>query len=95
MDERNKLSYLEQLTNLTFDYTYLLKVESNDEIVPEIIVGSFENITGYSIEELREKNFFLSIIYEEDLVTFLDYWGNIISGKPETIITRILTKSNE
>lgn len=95
MDERNKLSYLEQLTNLTFDYTYLLKVESNDEIVPEIIVGSFENITGYSLEELREKNFFLSIIYEEDLVTFLDYWGNIISGKPETIITRILTKSNE
>ncbi|NOS85791.1 MAG: PAS domain S-box protein [Ignavibacteria bacterium] len=95
MDERNKLSYLEQLTNLTFDYTYLLKVESNDEIVPEIIVGSFENITGYSLEELREKNFFLSIIYEEDLVTFLDYWGNIISGKPETIITRILTKLNE
>ncbi len=95
MDERNKLSYLEQLTNLTFDYTYLLKVESNDEIVPEIIVGSFENITGYSIEELREKNFFLSIIYEDDLLTFLDYWGNIISGKPETIITRILTKSNE
>lgn len=95
MDESNKLSYLEQLANLTFDYTYLLKVESNDEIVPEIIVGSFENITGYSLEELREKNFFLSIIYEEDLMTFLDYWGNIISGKPETIITRILTKLNE
>jgi PAS domain S-box-containing protein len=95
MKESNKLSYLEQLANLTFDYTYLLKVESNDEIVPEIIVGSFENITGYSLEELREKNFFLSIIYEEDLVTFLDYWGNIISGKPETIITRILTKLNE
>lgn len=95
MDESNKLSYLEQLANLTFDYTYLLKVESNDEIVPEIIVGSFENITGYSLEELREKNFFLSIILEEDLMTFLDYWGSIISGKPETIITRILTKLNE
>jgi len=95
MDESKKLSYLEQLANLTFDYTYILKVESNDEIVPEIIVGSFENITGYSLEELREKNFFLSIIYEEDLMTFLDYWGNIISGNPDTIITRILTKLNE
>ncbi|HMQ79331.1 MAG TPA: PAS domain S-box protein [Ignavibacteria bacterium] len=95
MEESNKSSYLEQLANLTFDYTYLLKVGSNDEIVPEIIAGSFEHITGFSLEELREKNFFLSTVYEEDLVSFIDYWGKVISGKPETIITRILTKLNE
>lgn len=95
MDENNKLFYLEQLANLTFDYTYLLKVDAEDKIIPEIIIGSFENITGYALEEIREKNFFLSIIYEEDLLSFLEFWGNIISGKTGTIITRILTKSNE
>lgn len=95
MEESNKLLYLEQLAGLTFDYTYLLEVGSNDEIVPEIIAGSFEHITGYNLEELREKNFFLSTVYEEDLMSFLDYWGNVISGKPDTIITRILTKLNE
>lgn len=95
MEESNKLLYLEQLANLTFDYTYLLRVGSNDEIIPEIIAGSFEHITGYNLEELREKNFFLSTIYEEDLMSFLDYWGSVISGKSDTIITRILTKLNE
>ncbi len=95
MEESSKSSYLEQLANLTFDYTYLLKVGSNDEIVPEIIAGSFEHITGFSLEELREKNFFLSTVYEEDLGSFIDYWGKVISGKSETIITRILTKLNE
>ncbi|HWA05212.1 MAG TPA: PAS domain S-box protein [Ignavibacteria bacterium] len=95
MEESKKSSYLEQLANLTFDYTYLLKVGSNDEIVPEIIAGSFEHITGFSLEELREKNFFLSTVYEEDLGSFIDYWGKVISGKSETIITRILTKLNE
>lgn len=95
INNSKKLLYLEQLANLTFDYTFLLNVESNDEIIPEIIIGSFENITGYSLNEIREKNFFLSIIYEKDYRNFLDYWGNIISGKPDTIITRILTKSNE
>ncbi|MEO8514836.1 MAG: PAS domain-containing protein, partial [Ignavibacteria bacterium] len=95
MDEKNKLLYLEQLANLTFDYTYILKVDAEDKIVPEIIIGSFENITGYSSDELHKKNFFLSIIFEDDLLTFIDYWGNIISGKTETIITRIVTKKNE
>lgn len=95
MEETKRLFYLEQLTNLTLDYTYLLEIDEHDRIVPEMLAGSFEKITGYSLSELKEKNFFLSIIYEEDLSNFLEYWGKIISGKTEAILTRILTKKNE
>lgn len=76
-------------------YSYGLHVEPDNKIVCECVTDSFTRITGYTISELNACGGWLSLIYIDDMPSFMKHLDCLISGQSDVTEFRIITKSKE
>jgi PAS domain S-box-containing protein len=60
--ERYKL-----ITNLTSDYLFAVNIDKKGRSNPTWIAGSFEEITGYTFEEYKERGGWVATVHPDDL----------------------------
>jgi PAS domain S-box-containing protein len=83
------------VSELTSDYAYKDRIESDGSIIPEWFTESFTRITGYALEETRAPEFWQRLLHPEDLPILLRHVQKILSGQPDTDEMRVITKSGE
>jgi len=80
---------------LTNDYAYEDRVESDGRIVPEWITSGVTRITGYTIDDMNAPDFWQRLVHPEDVPILMQHIQHILSGQADTAETRIITKSGE
>ena len=83
------------VSELTSDYAYKDRVESDGSIIPEWITESFTRMTGYSWEEAQTPEVWNNLLHPEDGPAFSVHAQKILSGESHTQEMRIRTKSGE
>jgi len=81
------------ISSLTSDFAFAYRVEEDGSLQRLWIIGAFERITGYRIEELQEKGGWNSIVYPEDTGVIMNQFGRIITGHEQIVEYRIITKN--
>jgi PAS domain S-box-containing protein len=83
------------VSELTSDYAYKDRVEEDGSIIPEWFTESFTRITGYTLEETSAPGFWQHLVHAEDIQILLKHIQTVLSGEPDTIELRVITKSGE
>lgn len=83
------------VSELTSDYAYKDRVDEDGNIIPEWFTESFTRITGYTLEESSLPGFWQKLVHAEDINILLGHVQNILSGKPDTIDIRAITKNGQ
>ncbi len=90
LEERYRL-----ISELTSDYAYSLDVLSSDTLIPEWVVGAFEQITGFTEKELASPNGWKQLIHPDDRGTVVGRLGNLLAGESDCLEFRIVTKNGD
>ena len=83
------------VSELTSDYAYKDRVEEDGSIIPEWFTEAFPRITGYTLEETKAPGFWQQLVYPEDTPILLKHIQTVLSGKPDTMELRVITKSGQ
>ncbi len=83
------------VSELTSDYAYKDRVEEDGSIIPEWFTEAFQRITGYTLEETKAPGFWQQLVYPEDTPILLKHIQTVLSGKPDTMELRVITKSGQ
>ncbi|MCE9598136.1 MAG: PAS domain S-box protein [Spirochaetia bacterium] len=93
--ERQRQSeQLELFTRLASDYVYFADL-TQTLLEPQIVAGSFERVTGYTLEQIRDLGGWLQIIHEEDRSATMAVVGPIMRGEKITSEYRIRKPGGE
>ncbi|HEX6268892.1 MAG TPA: PAS domain S-box protein [Anaerolineales bacterium] len=80
---------------VTNDYAYEDRVEPDGRIVPEWITSGVTRITGYSMQDMVEPDFWQRLVHADDIPILIGHIQRILSGQSDTAETRIITKNGE
>lgn len=83
------------IASLTSDYAYSFTVLPDGTRVVEWMSGSFEAITGYTVEDMRTQRVQVSLIHPDDLPIVAERTRTLLAGQPASRDYRILTRSGE
>jgi PAS domain S-box-containing protein len=83
------------VSELTSDFAYMIRIESDGTIVPEWVSGAFERITGYSTEEIATPGRWLGLLLDEDRATWTEHFQSFTKGLGGPVEYRIETKTGE
>ncbi len=83
------------VTELTSDFAFAFHIEPDGTLQPEWVTEAFTRITGFTIEEVRERGGWQSMIHLDDLPILLERVQDVLGGGPDTGQIRILTKTGE
>jgi two-component system, cell cycle sensor histidine kinase and response regulator CckA len=83
------------ISELTSDYAYVLRLDTDGTIVGEWVSERFTYITGYTLEALARRGGWGGLIHPEDLPTALQRRQRWLAGRTDTSEFRILTQSGE
>lgn len=92
---KERENFFKTISEQSTDYAYSLKVTKDRKFEGEWYFGAFEQITGYSLEELSESSGFSSIIHQDDFEEANNRYEQILSGKTITTEYRILAKNGD
>ncbi|MCT7949108.1 diguanylate cyclase [Ancylothrix sp. C2] len=77
------------------DYVFSASVTPEGQVVTKWVTESFQEITGYSLEELHRIGDWGQIIHPEDLVLTSQSFERLLQNHPVTTRYRIITKSGK
>ncbi len=83
------------VSELTSDFAYALRVEPDGRLVTEWVTEAFSHITGFSLQELRQRGGWQSFIHPDDLPIARQLVQTNLSGEPHTAQVRIITPSGQ
>ncbi|MFI5251290.1 MAG: ATP-binding protein [Bacteroidota bacterium] len=83
------------ITELMSDYAYLYHIEDEGRLNVLWITESFTRLTGYSIEEFKQSEFFERYNHAEDLPFILKMHEAVMNGTPESYEGRVKTKNGD
>ncbi len=83
------------VSELTSDYAYKDRVAEDGSIIPEWFTESFTRITGYTLEESTAPGFWQKLVHPEDLPILVRHMQNVLSGQPDTMEMRVITKQGQ
>jgi two-component system, cell cycle sensor histidine kinase and response regulator CckA len=81
--------------DLTNDFAYKGRVESDGSILLEWVTGGIMRITEYTPDEAYARDFWRLIVAPEDMPVVIRHIEQILSGRQETAEFRIRSKSGE
>lgn len=93
LEHREKLFMT--ISEISTDYAYSIIVTEEGKLKEDWHFGGFENITGYSVDELYELGGPIAIIHKDDLEIITNRIEQQLSGKTVTTESRIITKNGE
>lgn len=85
----------QMVSELTSDYAYKDRVEEDGTIIPEWFTEAFPRITGYTLEEAKAPGFWQQLVHPEDIPILLKHTQAVLSGEPDRMELRVITKSGE
>lgn len=80
------------LLGVISDYAYALGVEPNGDYAPEWMTGNFEELTGYTLEELKAREAWLKLVHPEDYEIYSQRVKRFLADEETTAEYRLLTK---
>jgi PAS domain S-box-containing protein len=83
------------VSELTSDYAYKDRVQADGSIIPEWFTEAFPRITGYTLEETKTHGFWQRLVHPEDTPILLKHVQVVLSGQPDTMELRVITKSGQ
>jgi PAS domain S-box-containing protein len=82
------------IAELTSDYTYSCRLESDGQAVFESASAGFRQVTGFTVEEVQARGGWLSLIHPEDRPRTQEL-APLLSSRGSTSELRIITKQGE
>jgi PAS domain S-box-containing protein len=83
------------LSELTSDFTYIMRVEPDGTLVGEWVTDAFARITGFAPDELEPRGAWERLIHPDDLPTALQTVQQMLSNQSSVAELRITTKAGE
>jgi two-component system sensor kinase FixL len=86
------------VSEMTSDYAYAIRIEPDGRVVMEWMTGAFTRITGYSREEMEQREPSgggYSLVHADDRLIALARVQRLLAGLEDTSEFRIVTKSGE
>jgi PAS domain S-box-containing protein len=83
------------ISELTSDYAYVLRLETDGTIVGEWVSERFVYITGYTLEALEQRGDWSSLMHPEDLPAASQRRQRWLAGQTDISEFRIVTQSGE
>ena len=93
---RRSESIFRAVSEMTSDYVYSMKVHPDGSLSPEWLTGAYERVTGYTIEEAKERGGWQDLVHPDDVEPMREVLVNSLQegGSAESEF-RIVTKSGE
>lgn len=85
---------LKLFTELSSDYVYQINL-AKPNMMPEIMAGSFERITGYTIGDLMRKGGWFAVVHPEDKSVFERQLPRLLEGESTVTEYRIISSSGK
>jgi PAS domain S-box-containing protein len=82
------------ISELTSDFAYADRVEPDGAIVPEWVSDTVTRVTGYTVDEIASQGL-KRIILPDDWPVVREHIKKVLSGEPDVIESRIVSKSGE
>lgn len=83
------------LTGLVSDYAYSFRVEPDATLTLDWLAGVFEQSTGYTLPELRERGGWRALLHPDERAVGAERLRRLLAGERHTIEMRIVTKNGE
>ena len=83
----------QSVSELTSDYSYAYQVEPDGELIIEWVTDAFENLTGFTAEEVSSRGGWESLIYPEDISIPLRQLKSLHLNQSTTVEYRIIDKA--
>jgi PAS domain S-box-containing protein len=83
------------VSNLTSDFAYAFRVESENDLALEWVTDALVNITGYTADELNNQGGWESMIHPDDVLIPARQFHVVLSGKASIVNYRIITKAGD
>lgn len=74
-------------------YAYHATIDKDGYLHTDWVSGSFEAVTGYSIDEVKRAGGWVSLVDKEDLPKIKTFVGNLIANKPASVVYRLISKT--
>ncbi len=71
------------IAELTSDYAYAFRVESDGRVVVEWIGGAFTQITGYTPQEVEARGGGITLVHPDDWTVALQRLKTLLSGQAD------------
>lgn len=89
-EKRNRI-----IAEMVSDYAYIFLVTPTGELTGEWMTESFTKVFGYTLEELRTRGGWQSLVYPEDLPVAQAHAMKVASGEPDICEMRWMTARGE
>ena len=83
------------VSELTSDLAYAFRVEPGGTLVFEWVTAALKRISGFTLDELRARGGWKTIIYPDDLGRVKDQWRALLEGRSRIGEYRILTAEGQ
>lgn len=83
---------LEIINELGSDYSYCHRILPDGSLKAVWSRGSFDEITGYTSEELRDKGGWQTLVHPDDIPAAGEYVAALMRGEESSVTARIVTK---
>lgn len=83
------------ISELISNYAYGFWVLPDGQLRHEWVVGAFEGITGYTVQQLNTQGGWLSIIYHDDLSIAIERLNRLLAGQETTDEFRIVDANGD
>jgi PAS domain S-box-containing protein len=92
MSEEDAVRY-RAISELASDWVYAVRVDEKRNLKLEWATGPFEQITGYTVEDVNDLGGWVKLLHGRDSVYTLD--SAVMRGEPSTLEYRIIARSGE
>ncbi|MBD2181795.1 PAS domain S-box protein [Aerosakkonema funiforme] len=83
------------VSELTSDFAYAAKIDSNGLFVTDWITSAFSFMSGFSWEEIEARGGWQNLIHQEDMPIFLERLQKILCWQTDVSEYRLFTKNGE
>ncbi len=83
------------ISKLITDYAYSFLVDEKLNMKGEWVSESFTKVFGWTIEEVQQMGGWQKCFYEEDLPQVIQHSQKVLSGEPDVIECRMVTRTGE
>ncbi len=77
------------------DYVYAFRVEPDGRMIGEFVSPSFIRTFGYTLEEIRARGGWQSLVHPDDLETVLAHVARVLAKQPDVAEFRFTTRAGE
>ncbi len=84
-----------RISEMLSDYAYVFRVEANQRLVLDWVIGGFERITGFTPEESAVHGGWAALVHPDDSPIAVEHVRHLLAGEADVTEFRIVRKDGE